>query len=100
MDVRRSLPALDVRGIAVRLDGLEAVAALPIGDLHAEAFEIRVDRRRIGVAWMHVAPVRVGLPDLDARARHRLALRVEHAPHEMDDLPVRAAWLTRHPRQV
>ena len=52
------------------------------------------------VAGMHVAPVRVGLPDLDAHARDRLALGVEHAAHEMDDLPVRAARLAGDDRQI
>ena len=56
--------------IGAGLDGDEAVAALGIGDGASGAGEIRVERGRVLVDDVDVAPGGVRLPDLDQRVRH------------------------------
>ena len=57
--------------------------------------EVRIERRRIDVAWMRVAPVCVGLPHFDGCVTHRLARNIQDAPHDVEDLPGGAKKLAR-----
>ena len=59
------------------LDRGERVGAVGVGEAAAHAGEVRVDRRRVLVALVDVAPARVGLPDLDELVPHRTAVAVE-----------------------
>ena len=67
------------RGIGTRLDGLEAVPTFRVGGLDGEAVEVGIERSRIRVARMVVAPVRVGLPELHPGVPHGLPFDVEDA---------------------
>jgi hypothetical protein len=89
VDVRCTKNA-GVFGIRARFDGRESIGALSIGREQGVAFEIGVERRGIAIAGMRVAAVRVGLPDLDARARDRPAAPVDDSTGELDDLPAGA----------
>jgi hypothetical protein len=55
--------------IRSRLDRLETVASVRIAQRDAEALEVRVDWRRVGVARMRVPPDGIGLPDFDRAPR-------------------------------
>ncbi len=64
------------------------------------AVEVRIDRRWIGVTWMRVASVCVGLPHFDGCVTHRLTGNVQDAPHDVEDLPGGAAGATGYSRQI
>src|SRR4051794_38790978 len=72
------------------LDGDEPVLAIAVGARLTHAEKVRVERRREGgLAPVHIAPARVGLPDLDQRVRDRTAVLVEHATSDDAPLPDR-----------
>src|SRR5204863_1409992 len=90
---------MDVRGanvpprrrIAAGLDRAQIVAAVLVRLDHGEALEAFVERRRIVVVGMHVAAERVGLPDLQLAAPHRLTSAIEHPTGQPDDLALSPA---------
>ena len=77
--------------VRARLDRDEAVAALVVGEAAPGAGEVRVERRRVAVDRVQVAPRRVGLPDLHERVAHRPPVAVEHAAVHDDPLAERLA---------
>jgi len=81
--------------MSTRLDGHEPVAALRVGDRASRAAEVGIERGRPPVPPVQVATGRVGLPDLDQRARERLALAVERAAADRDPLPDRLPSVLR-----
>src|SRR5919112_402717 len=69
------------RGRATSLEyDVKPVTAFVVGEAPARAGEVGVQRRRVPVALMNVAPGGVGLPDLDQAATHGPPVAVEHAP--------------------
>ena len=90
---------VDVRGtpgvvvvaprVGARLDRHEPVAALVVGQAAPAADEVRVQRRRVQVAVVAVAPGGVGLPDLDELPAHRPPGRVQDPAGDDDALPQR-----------
>src|SRR5262249_46186372 len=92
MNMRRPDDALAGR-IGTRLDGLEPVAALRVGRHYAEALEVGIKWRWIGIVWMGVAAMSIGLPGFDLCLAHWLTIDVQDAAHHVDDLPGRTAWL-------
>lgn len=87
-------------GVGSGLDRLEPIPALRVGVLNGEAFEVGVERGRVRVTRMGVAPVGVRLPQLDFRALHRLRLHVHDATHDIDHLARGASGLTRQGSQI
>ena len=82
IDVRRLQRAAGTRHLA-RLDGGEGEAAVLVGRAAAEAAK-RVGGERPAVGGMRVAALAVGLPDLDQRVGHDVAVAVEHAALDAD----------------
>src|SRR5215203_1755279 len=66
--------------VGTGLERDEPVTAVVVGEAPARAGEVGVQRRRVPVALMNVAPGGVGLPDLDQAATHGPPVAVEHAP--------------------
>src|SRR5205823_3107042 len=64
----------------------EPAQALLVGKAAARAREVGVERRRVVVRGVDVAPRRVRLPDLDERVADRAAVRVGDAAAEDDPL--------------
>src|SRR6056297_1099916 len=85
VDVRRSTPAVHYR-IGARLDGLDTVTAFGISLQLRPALEVFVQRRRVGVGFVRITTVRIGLPDVDQRVGYRVAVLVKHAPVDFDHL--------------
>ena len=77
--------------IGARLDRDERERAVGAGQAAPEPGEVGVQRRRVLVALVAVAPGGVALPDLHQRLRHRPAAGLEHAPVDDDPLPERLA---------
>src|SRR5690242_3147028 len=67
------------RRIAARFYRTKIVSPGRICREAREAFEIWIERRRVDIARVTIFPCSVGLPDIDARMRHRLSRRSEHA---------------------
>ncbi len=86
--------------IGCRLDRLVSIPPLRVGDEHRGPVEIRVERSRIRVARMRVAPIRIGLPHLDRRVANWLPSEVQDAPHDVEHLSGRATGATGHARQI
>ena len=86
--------------IGARLDRVEAVAALVVGDAAAGAEEIRIERRVVLVGLVDVAPGGVRLPDLDQGVGHGAPVLVEHAAGHHDALAERLAVLGGVPGEV
>jgi hypothetical protein len=59
------------RRIAARFNRTKAVVPRRIRCQTHKSFEIGIERRRVDITRMTVFPRRVGLPDVDARMRHR-----------------------------
>src|SRR5262245_28377586 len=94
MDVRRAPGVVVVTpGIFARTDRGEAVAALAIGQSAPAAGEIRVERSVVLVGRMGIAAGGVGLPDLDQRVRHRLAVLVQYSAAYDDPLADRLPFV-------
>ena len=101
VDMRRPYPPVVADRIGAGLDGREPEAPFAIGEHLGPALEVRVERAGVaGVLLVIVAPVGVGLPDLDQGARDRLTGRVQHPALDGNELPCRAARTAFHPRQV
>src|SRR4051812_32671170 len=64
--------------VCAGLDGAEEIIASLIRQHPAAATEIRVDRSDIGVVAVAIASAGIGLPYLDERVRHRLAVAVKY----------------------
>jgi hypothetical protein len=77
--------------VGAGLDGGEPVLAVVAGDDATDAGEVRVERRGVLVALVHVAARRVRLPDLDELAAHGAAVAVEHPARHDDALAERIA---------
>ncbi len=75
--------------VGSRLDRHEAVAALVVRDAAADPVEVGIERRRMVVHLVAVAPAGVGLPHLDERVAHRSSAGVQHAPVHDDALALR-----------
>ena len=86
--------------VGPRLDGQEAVAAVLVGQAAPGAEEVRVERRVVLVGLVHVAPGRVGLPDLDQGVRRGPAVLVQHPPGDDDALAQGGAVAGRVAGQV
>lgn len=71
-----------------------------IGILNGEALEVGIERRGVRVTRVGVAPVGVGLPELDSRPFQRLPLEVHDTPHDIDRLTRGATWLARQDGQI
>src|SRR6266581_3101458 len=97
--MRRSHP-VGPRGISSRLDRLEPVATLLVCSQNNGPFKVRIERCGIGIAWMRVAPVGVGLPDFNLRVANRLTFEIEHPPHDIEDLTFGPPRPPRHPGQI
>ena len=63
--------------VGPRLDGQEAVEAVRIGRGAAGPREVRIERRRMVVPGVEITSGRVGLPDLDQRVSHGMAVCVD-----------------------
>src|SRR5262245_16802934 len=99
MDVRRPHHVGSGR-VSDRLDRLEPIAALRVGLQGRSPVEVRIQRRRVGVAWMRVPSVRVGLPDLDSRIADRLARKIQHSPHDVEDLTLGTPGAAGEAREI
>src|SRR5882762_7061297 len=100
MNMRGPHPGVGASRIRSRLDGLDPVAPFRIGGYDREALEIGIQRRRIMVTRVRVAPVGIGLPDFHAGALDRLAIGVYDPPRQMDHLSRRASRPARDARQI
>src|SRR4051794_3303507 len=93
-----------LRRIGARFDRSKTVAAGRVRCDPREPFEIGIERRGIGVAWMAIFSRSVRLPDIDACARHRLSRTGEHASADIDELALRfsgtAGWTRKISRQI
>src|SRR4051794_40597741 len=99
VNVRR--PHIAVSGrIAARFDGPKTVVPGRIRRETREAFEIGIQRRRVGVARVTIFSFRIGLPDVDAGMRNGLSQTVEHASPDMEELALRFAAAVAWARQV
>src|SRR5829696_695953 len=82
--------------VGTGLERDEPVTAVVVGEAPARAGEVGVQRRRVPVTLMNVAPGGVGLPDLDQAASHGPPVAVEHASGDEDALSQGLAFvLTR-----
>src|SRR5947209_19100121 len=88
MNMRRPVPALSNR-VRTGLDGLEPIAAVGVGERDPVAGEIPIQRCRIGIGRLGVAPGGVRLPDLDLGALDRPALDVEQLYCQVEQLRLR-----------
>ncbi len=77
--------------VGAGLDGGEPVAAVRVGQAAPHPGEVRVDRGRVLVALVDVAPGGVGLPDLHQLVGHRPPVAVEHPPGDDHPLADRVA---------
>src|SRR6266446_2657298 len=82
------------------LDRLEAITALGIGVLNGEALKVGIEGRRVRVTRVGVAPMGIGLPQLDPRAIDWLPVNVHNSAHRIDDLAGGAAWFARSRSQI
>src|SRR5205085_8703296 len=99
VNVRRPYIALGCR-ITAGLDGAEGVSSRGICGELRKALEVRVERRRVGVAWMTIFSCGVGLPDFDARVRDRLPRTGEDAPPHVDQFATRVGGAAGRTREV
>src|SRR4051812_9015872 len=92
------------RRIGAGFDRSKTVATGRVRCDPREPFEIGIEWRGIGVAWMAIFSRSVRLPDIDARARHRLSRTGKHASADIDELALRfsgtAGWTRKISRQV
>src|SRR5882724_8680044 len=94
VEMGRSHPVGSSR-IRPGLDRLKPITALGIGVLNGEALEVGIKGCRIRVTRVSVAPVRIGLPQLNPRRFDWLPLHVHDPPHGIDHLARSASWLAR-----
>ena len=100
MDVWRAHAAGPVISIRSRLDRREAVRAVGVAFERGVTLKIGVALTIALVAWMGVAPVRVGLPDFDFDAWHRPTRLIEYASRNTKDLASSASGSAYYGRQV
>src|SRR5205807_9661175 len=74
--------------------------AMLVGQAATESTKVRVERPGTLVIAVDVAPRRIGLPDLEERVRHGVAMVVEHAPGHDDALADRLTAGAGVARQV
>ena len=74
--------------VRARLDRGQLVTAVRIGGELGKSEEVRIERRRIGVAGVPISPKGIGLPDLQENVCDRATVPVEHAPGKVQLLPV------------
>ena len=86
--------------VRARLDGIELVAPLRIGNAAPAAPEVRVQRRVVLVVLVDIASGGVGLPDLDQRVGQRATIFVQHPAGDDDALAQRLAIDPRILRHV
>ena len=77
--------------VSAGLHGDESVAALTIGETASGACEVRVERRRVIVDRVDVAPSGVGLPCLDQRVAHWMPVAVHDLAGDDNPLAERLA---------
>lgn len=77
--------------VGAGLDRQEPIGAVRPGQAAAGAGEVGVERGRVLVALVAVAPSGIGLPDLDQLTGHRPAAFVDDASGHRDALPDRLA---------
>ena len=77
--------------IRPRLDGDKTVHSVFVGQCAPGTGEIRIERRGMLVDRMSVPARRVRLPQLNQRARNRLAIAIQHPPGHDDALAERLA---------
>src|SRR4051794_22782434 len=99
VNVRRPHIAFGGR-IPARFDGPKTVVSGRIRRETRKAFEIGIERRRVGVARMTIFSARIGLPDIDAGMRDGLSQAVEHASSDVDELALRFGAAVAWTRQV
>src|SRR3954447_17381665 len=78
-------------GVRPWLDRDELVAPVVIGHAAPAPAEVRVERSRMLIALMAIAPAGIRLPDLDQRVAHRLSVSIEQAAMDDDALADRLA---------
>src|SRR2546421_296603 len=86
--------------ITTRFDGTKAVAPRSVSREACKALEIGVKRCRVGVARMAIFSRSIGLPNVDARMRHRLTRTGEHASHDIDELAERFGCAATWAREI
>src|SRR5918997_1953506 len=79
--------------VGAGLERNEPVTTVVVGEAPARAGEVGVQRRRVPVALMNVAPGGVGLPDLYQAASHGPSVAVEYAPGDDNSLSERLAFV-------
>src|SRR5260370_20755 len=89
------LPDLVVEGYATGFDGFKPVQPLLISAGAAKAGELGIKRRGALVGGMIIAPVRVGLPDLDQGIGYGHTIAVDHMPLNADML-AGCFWSSHH----
>src|SRR5881394_2730720 len=99
VNVRRADIALG-RRVSPRLYGPQAVAPGVIRCQQREAFEIRIERCWIGVSWMAILAIGIGLPNFDARSTDRFSRTGQHAAHDIEQLTSRFCRAVIRPREV
>src|SRR3954452_8791938 len=92
MNMRRP-PGIDMITERIRagLDRTKGIIAVLIGDHAPAPPEVRVDRRKIGIVLVPIAPTGVRLPYLHKRTRRATTGSVQHPAMHDDPL---ADWLT------
>src|SRR5258707_13324570 len=80
---------LVVEGYTTGFDGFKPVQPLLIGAGAAEAGELWIKGHGALVGGMIIAPVRVGLPDLDQGIGYAHTIAVNHMPLDADTLTSR-----------
>ena len=83
MDVWRTHPAIG-RGIRTRHDGLELEAAPLAAGNNRPALEIFIQRSRVLVVGMGVAPGCIRLPKVNRGVLDRIALGIDHRADDVD----------------
>ena len=92
VDVRRAPGVVVVLPrVGAGLDRDDPVAAIVVAEAAPGAREVRVERRRMAIKLVDVAPGGIRLPDLDQGVSHGPAVAVEHAPGDDDALTERLA---------
>ena len=85
MNVRRTprVGVIDPR-IRARLDGLDEIAPLIVGEQAACAGEVGIQRRIVTIGFMAIAATGVRLPNFNQCAAKRTPIFIEHAPVDED----------------
>jgi len=87
-------------GVSARFDCLEAIPAFRIASQDSATIKIRIERRRIGVAWVRVAAIAVRLPQFDFGINNGLSGKVQNPPHDVEHLPLRVTGMAGQSCQI